>query len=66
MSSLINLARDVMAAHGWTTQQLRDAAETYLDFDLVAENESAIAFFSCVSGSHLRRKADAYRRRSLQ
>jgi hypothetical protein len=59
MSNLIELAAAVMEEHGWETRREHDLAEGNLKFDLVAENETAIAFFETVGSSALARKVDA-------
>lgn len=58
MTPLIDLAESVMSAHGWAVRRQRDIAKAHLEFDLIAENETAIVFFETVSGQRLRRRAD--------
>jgi hypothetical protein len=57
--ALIELAADVMTGHGWSTRRQSELAMANVGFDLVAENETAIAFFSVVHGHSLRARADA-------
>jgi hypothetical protein len=48
-----------MAEHGWTTRREADIAKAHLNFDLIAESETAIVFFDGVSGAELRHRADS-------
>jgi len=59
MTTLLDLAAEVMQGHGWNTRLRPDLAHAHLDFELVAESETAIAFFSVVSGHGLRHRADS-------
>ena len=48
-----------MADHGWQTERQPDVGKAHLEFDLVAESETAIVFFDSVRGQDLRQRADA-------
>lgn len=48
-----------MASHGWSTRRQPDLANAHFEFELVAENDTAIAFFTSVSGHNLRHRADS-------
>ena len=58
MTALTELAADVMTAHGWSTRRQSELTDGNIGFDLVAENDAAIAFFSLVDAQSLRARAD--------
>lgn len=59
MTELIELTADVMTSHGWSIRRQSALAKANVGFDLVAENETAIAFFGSAHGHSLRARADA-------
>jgi hypothetical protein len=48
-----------MTSHGWSTRRQPELAKAHFPFELVAENETAIAFFTSVSAHNLRHRADS-------
>jgi hypothetical protein len=59
MTSLVALAGDVMARHGWLIRYEAGLEGSRLRFDLVAESPTAIVFVEDVETEGLRKQADA-------
>lgn len=56
--NLIDQAEAVLLGHGWTTHREAEMSSAGFEFDLVAENETAIVFLETVAASALQRKAE--------